>query len=260
MTTTERQVRPWGVEIETPAVAQLHHHLAEYDWTFTIDQSVNREDCECDCESCRHSCNCPNCYWDEDDNEHCDDCSPNEAQSPIMTTATFSQDVRNLLINLASNDYETGQNGGHIHVNAPDLNARQIGTLQRVWHKIPELMPELVGRDYNHYASDNRPEVMEGQKKITERYSAINCANWYAQSVNGEIRVLDELVSKYNTRRKWTIEFRQFDNNANPYTIEERAQICRALVDYIADNRPIYWLERAETARELLDLLEPEKH
>lgn len=254
-------VRPYGVEIETPEVAQVVSYIYEAGGNVTIDGSVNQNDCECDCEQCAHSCNCERCDITNgyESNECCGDCTANEAQTPIQYEAKLSPKIRHALEMLHDINTEDLENGGHIHVNAPDLTAKQGGMLQIVWHKVAELFADLIGREPNGYCELRTPARNFGEVFDGERMNAVNLTNvaryWNTDGVNQY-----DHNGAQDTRHRWSVEFRQFASTANPDTIEKRAQLCRALVDYIINGGAPYWIMRAETADELAEVLDLANH
>lgn len=250
-------VRPYSVEIETPEIAQLASTLESAGITLDRDGSVTEPDCYCDCDECEHSCDCRNCDITNgyDSPNHCGDCVANECQVPKIITAKLPGRIREALEELHEINTEDLENGGHIHINAPDLTTAQANALQRVWTKVDELLrDELIHRAPFHYCE--LVERNQTEPNTTDRNLAVNLTNWDNHRQRAEAMNAD----KFSTTYKWTVEFRQFASTANPELIERRAQLCRALVDYIADNRPTYWLFRAQTAEELLSVLEVERH
>lgn len=254
-------VRPYGIEIESPEVAAVIRTLQDANFGLTIDGSVTSPDCECDCDSCEHSCNCEHCSITNgyDDPEHCGDCQANECQTPIQYEPQLTERVRRALVELHDINSEDLENGGHIHINAPDLTAKQGGLLQTVWFRVAELYAELIGREPNGYCELRTPAKNYGEQFDGERMNAVNLTN-VARFWNGEG------VNDYNhngtqdTSRKWTVEFRQFASTADPEIIERRAQLCRALVDYIISGGAPYWILRAETAEELAEVIDLANH
>jgi hypothetical protein len=102
----------------------------------------------------------------------------------------------------------------------------------KLWRKVNELLPELIGRDENRYAELNGERDFEdllGEHPQAERYRAVNALNWVQNKTEG---------------RKTTLEFRQFAGTLDPQLIAARGYLCRALVEYAKASKPIYWLIR----------------
>lgn len=254
---TGRVTRRYGFEIETPQVARYASQLADAGFEITVDGSVSTEDCDCDCSYCSHDCDCSNCGFDSWDLEHCGICEANEASSPVCYTPKPAVGMRALEY-LHESNREDMENGGHIHVEARDLSAVQVAAVMKAWRKIYELLPDLVGRDYNQWAN----EMTEDNQKWGEaKHIAVNATmiSGYRAHLESGKYDLNPYGQPTDTLRT-TIEFRQFASTAHAPIIYARASVCRALVDYIADNRGLYYLLCAESAEELLDLLQPERH
>lgn len=249
-------VRPWGVEIETPAVNDVTRTLDRANFGYSYDSSVTETDCRCDCSDCEHNCDCEHCdiSYGYSELQHCGTCQANEAQSPIMLTALFNREQSRALLAIYENDTEEGDNGGHIHVNAIDLTARQVSAVQRSWHYIREHLTDLIGRENPYYAGDNFS--VDPTELHKERNSAVNVCPWYWATNKGTSQPL----SRDNIDTKSTLEFREFASTANRSLIEARASVCRALVDYIASGQATYWLHNATSAEEVLEILQPLKH
>ena len=274
---SDSYVRRWGVEIEHPDVSLFSNGQLER-WARVYDNSVRQNDCECECEACVHDCNCNQCEitngWGSED--HCEDCTANEASSPVMLKQRFSDWERRELAELQER-FEMEDHhlwGGHIHVEARDLTIPQIGAVQKVYLRVYDILGErLTGRDFIvQFAEDYRN--MNERERFAERMLAVNVTNvvrwlgWNDTPVTiGEHPDYPEFQDTNPTgpmssrdERKSTIEFRHFQSIADPDIIEARASICRAIVDYVASGSALYWLLRCETKEQLFDLLQPELH
>ena len=265
------EVRRWGVEIESPHVAKIGHNLDS--WDLHNDESVEDPDCECQCDECYHSCDCGNCQitngWQEVD--HCGDCMSNEASSPVLWHNRFDTETRETLahIEVIVNQTMAENEGGHIHIEARDLNLSQIGQVQKGYLKLVDLLGwKFIGREFCHFAK-NFSEWDESDR-LSERYCAVNATNlvrygsfgfktWADDPDRQELRSLNPKGEKTDYY-KTTLEFRQFATTSDPELIEARASILRALVDYFANGGAWYWFAKCQTAEALFDLLQPQHH
>ena len=243
---TEEPCRRWSYEIEASNLGAVSADLQNLGLNTNHDPSVTDADnCECDCDSCNHSCDCDNCSitngWD--DPSHCGDCSDTEtapsSNQPVLTThdGTRLTQATRLLSRVAEIDDTCG---GHIHVNAIDLSAQQVASVMRMWSAGARLLPELIGRDYNHYAEAmTEADIKDilSEYASAERYRAVNALNWVQNKTEGT---------------KTTLEFRQFAGTLDPQVIVARGYLCRALVEHAKANRPIYWVVTATAPEALL--------
>ncbi len=254
---TGQVTRRYGYEIETPQVARYASDIADAGFEITVDGSVDTEGCDCGCSYCSHACDCPNCGFDSWDLEHCGICEANEASSPVCYTPKPAIGL-GVLSDLHEINRQDMDNGGHIHIEARDLSAAQVAAVMKAWRKIYELLPDLVGRDYNQWAG----EMTEDNQKWGEaKHIAVNARmiSYYRESLATGSYNLSPYGQPTDSLRT-TIEFRQFASTAHAPTIYARASVCRALVDYMAENRGLYYLLKVESASELLELLQPERH
>jgi hypothetical protein len=110
----------------------------------------------------------------------------------------------------------------------------------KLWRKVNDLLPELIGREENRYAELNTERDFDdllGEYPQAERYRAVNALNWLQNKTEG---------------RKTTIEFRQFAGTLDPQLIVARGYLCRALVEYAKASKPIYWLIRETDSKRFL--------
>jgi hypothetical protein len=265
---SQPDTRRWGFEIETPEVGALAYALDDNGFRVYHDGSVTAPDCECECNSCAHSCNCEHCQINDYGLDHCGECQANEAASPVNFKPSPDHQ-REVLDQLHAYNTEDLENGGHIHIEGRDLTIRQMLQIGKYWGKVAQLLPDLVGRDYcEDYAQDARewPE----SERLGVRMVAVNFTNLVSWNSRGEQvnRYSAEEARSLNRNPKGaptdtyksTVEFRQFASTAHAPTIYARAAVCRALVDYFASGQPAYWIARATTAEELLEALQPESH
>lgn len=269
--TEDIETRRWGVEIESPYISKIASELPA--WDTHRDESVDEPECECECEECLHSCDCPSCDitngWGEVD--HCGTCTSNEASSPVLYMNTLPQGDRETLHSIADRVDNRGEDneGGHIHIEARDLTLAQVALIQKAYLHLARIMGErFTGRDFCHYARDYRDYSEDD--RLGERYCAVNATNlirysgytWKTWADDADRRELSTMNPKGapSDTYKSTLEFRQFATTATPAIIEARASLLRALVDYFADGGAWYWFSKADTAEAMIDLLRPQFH
>lgn len=268
----DTDTRRWGVEIESPEVGRVAYMFEDEGWHIHRDESVTTPDCDCDCESCQHSCDCDRCDIRNgyDYPDHCDNCQSNETASPVKYRQQFTESERDALAELHRYNTEDMENGGHIHIEARDLTIQQVGLVMKGYLKLEAIFGNsLTGREFNHYAR-NFSEWDENDK-LAERYCAVNATNLVRWNrYGGGFRTWaddpDRPAINQNPKGapmdtwKTTLEFRQFASTARAEVIEARASMMRALVDYFAQGGAWYWLARCETKTQVLELLEPTNH
>jgi hypothetical protein len=238
--------RRWSYEIE--AVALGSASIGDLGFNTHQDSSVTDDGCECDCGDCAHSCDCDHCDITNGYNEldHCGDCGDTEAaptdSSPVVTTHDLGRLDEAMKRLNRSSAYIDDTCGGHIHIDASDLSAQQVATTMKLWRKVEELLPELIGRSSNHFAesmTDWDMAAITGEHKTAERYKAVNALNWLNYTEGG-----------YNA--KPTLEFRQFAGSLDMGTLVARGYLCRALVEHAKSGKAIYWLMSATSGKALL--------
>jgi len=255
---TGRVTRRYGFEIESPQVARFAGDFLNASFELSADPSVDAEECECECSDCNHTCNCSNCGFDNWDMPHCEMCTATEASSPVCYTPkpALGLDAMRDLHRYNSEDME---NGGHIHVEGRDLSVVQLAGVMKAWRKIWELLPDLVGREPNQWCEEM---TEENQNWGHAKHVAVNVSgvNYYRETIRAKGIDTNPYGPLTTDTYRSTIEFRQFASTAHAPIIYARASVCRALVDYMAENRGLYYLLKAESASELLELLQPERH
>ena len=243
--------RRWSYEIEAVGLGGASYALQNLGFDTHNDPSItDADECQCDCGDCQHSCDCDNCSitngWDSE--PHCSECSDTEAAPSDYRPVKDTHDTDRLAeacqaLRRAGADIDDTC-GGHVHVDAQDLSAQQVAKVMKLWRKVEEFFPDLIGREANRYAEEITERDLEditAEYPSAERYRAVNALNW----INGR-----------HSGRKATIEFRQFAGTLDPQVIIARGYICRALVEYAKSDRPVYWLlaSSATPERFLADL------
>lgn len=248
--------RRWSYEIETVSIREVADKLNNLGFATHHDASVqdeygNEAECECDCEDCQHSCDCNNCSIADYDQDHCGNCQSTEAapsdHKPVLTTKDGERLAKAswLLADADVND----TTGNHVHVNADDLTAKQIAQVMKIWHRVQTLLMPLIGRSYCNYAKEigaYEIETTEGGR-TSDRYLSVN--------PQGAINNIERLAMGYGRGHKTTIEFRQFAGTTDAGLIIARGYLARALVEYARKDIAPYWLNRCETAEQLLNEL-----
>ncbi len=254
-----KDCRRFGVEIETPHASKIEADGFDK----THDPSVADSDCECDCDSCNHSCDCGNCSITNgyDDNEHCGDCTANElallysygtrtdGQGAIERTCKELQEVDSD----HTDHYRGHPYGGHIHTEARDLTPRQVASVMRLYNKAEALYPaEFFGRETNDYCSAIGKYAMDMTSNGCEidRMSAINTQNYFAYRYQLQRGYINE-QSKF----KSTLEFRQFASTNDWKMTLTRVAFCIALVEFAKNNSAIYWALRSTTWQEFAKVI-----
>lgn len=255
LNTPDAPCRRWSYEIEAVNLGNASDTLQNLGFDTHCDPSITSDSCECSCEACVHECDCSNCSiangWD--DPEHCGDCSDTEAAPSDHKPVTTTHDAERLAPAIAAleraGSYVDDTCGGHIHIDASDLSARQVATVMRIWNKAQELLPTVVGRTENHYAELSTAEEIEAvadsdnteRYYAPERYRAVNALNWF-----------NARHSSRENPTKFTLEFRQFSGELDAPLIIARGFLCRAIVEHAKSNRANLWLLGATDAVQFL--------
>jgi hypothetical protein len=113
------------------------------------------------------------------------------------------------------------------------------------------------GDGYNSHArQDDIEEIANG--RVFGRFSVnpVGVINYLSRDES------DRTDSRLDpsAREKATIEFRAMRYTTNPELMKARVALARAIVDYVKDNKPTYWLLRSESLAEILEELEIYKH
>lgn len=259
-----QEVRRWGFEIESPQVGETRAELSWRDLDgldFCSDGSLSGSECECDCSDCSyHECNCSNCESYNDDPDHCSGCSTNEvcSERPVTTASLRRWEV--FLDRLAKNwrpVEEYGENwGGHLHIEARDLDKRQAVAVVAIGERLFTLAPEWFSGGRDGY---NEPQDRERLRRIatdpeTSFYNT-NRATWVSVYNLRQLAPESYQVGDPADGRKSTIEFRAFRSTPDRELIEFRALVCRKVVEFAKANRSIYWATSAKTFDQLLEVL-----
>lgn len=257
---TDEQVRRWGWEIESPVVGEVKASLSwrEIDGLeFCSDGSLSGGECECDCRDCTyHECNCDNCENYNSDPDHCGECSTNEVCSrEPMTTPTL--DRWDLFLGRLAGHWVSVENygenwGGHLHIEARDLDRRQAGAVVIAGEKLFEIAPEwFTGEEDNYNAKQRRDTLTLFQREEVDGYHT-NRGSWVSVHNLRSAKPEAYQVGDKFDHRKTTIEFRRFRSTPDRRLIEFRALVCRKLVEYVKTNKVTYWLTRSQTFDEFL--------
>ena len=278
--TSLRTVRYWGLEIEHPEAGNYAHHLGNLVRESHQDETVPRVSGKCYCDTCNHSCDCGQCQVRY---RQCDHAGNTEVtlnpslhswHSEIMTywnglVATghkprHFEDYCNECESANCDPYDCDTSdktswGLHTHVDARDLSLRNVASVMRLAGALFQRFESAFGVDhYNSHATESDIEDM------LERGST-----WGRSSVNpsGVLRYLNQheadrsdLNETPNPHEKATIEFRQFRWTEDRHLVEARVATARAIVDYVADGKPIFWLARETDLAKALTELEIWKH
>jgi hypothetical protein len=245
----EQPTRRWSFEIEANDAGSATYDLTCLGMDAHNDSSVST-DCECECDECVHSCDCPNCRISNgyEELDHCGDCSNTEFapdnDNPV-TTSTWNGKIERACQYIEAVGGRTDSDtGGHLHVDGTGLTARKVATTIRIWRKVAELLPDLIGRGYCNFAEEITDSELQAFEQLPlytgERYRAIN-----ANNLSGQFRGRAE-------NYKNTLEFRQFAGTLDYRQIIARGYLCRAIVEKAIRNDGIYWVLRCTTAEQLL--------
>jgi len=296
--TSGRIVRYWGSEFEHPRAGMYARKLGSHFLEAKDDSTVSHwgGDNACTCPTCGHSCNCPTCNYRQ--GGRCSDSQNNEVTMRPYNRA-YNADIADYIEHLTetqedcnaenyadycnscgdciedqdgycydceqtSYDEDGGMEnwGFHTHVDARDLNIRQIGTAVRIATYAMKKWAHVFGADedtYNMQATDGEITALQNEGTVYGR-PAINAS--------GIIRYLNEYreadrqdPSEYPlVSQKATIEFRSFRHTDFSGLHFARVAFARAVVDYAKAGKPAFWLLRENDFGKFLDELEIGKH
>jgi len=280
------RVRFWGAEFEHPEAGNHAHHLDGTVHEAKHDSTIPTGSGNCECQACNHSCDCSEC----DRSSRYTYCS-NRANNEVATKPTDRDWGRHLTdyiealdkTGLSPEDYrywcgdcdetdcgcdedysdDLSNWGFHTHIDARDLNFRQVASVVRLGTAIMRNFPVVFGSDddgYNHH-HQNEEELQELATK----------GEWRGQrpSVNpaGVVRYLSleesDRQDPYDypsSSQKATIEFRTFRYTDNPELHSARVATARAIVDYVKSGQPLFYLIRERNFQLVLEALEISKH
>lgn len=243
----ETSTRRWSFEIESNDSGSATYELECLGMDAHNDGSVST-DCDCDCSECEHNCDCDNCSISQgyDSVNHCGNCLNNEFapdNSHPVITSTWQGKIEQACEYIQNAGGRTDSDtGGHIHVDGTGITPAKGATIIRIWRKVAELLPDLIGRGYCSFADEISDYELERiqQGSTGERYRAVNLNN-----LGGQFR---GRADNY----KNTVEFRQFAGTLDHRQIIARGYLCRAIVEMAISNQGIYWVLRCTTAEQLL--------
>lgn len=250
--------RRWGFEIENREWNRYANDLERSGFSLHTDSSLEYE-CQCDCDSCEHDCNCSNCDITEGyrDPDHCEEsaCIGNELVSPVYYEPSPSklkkvEEYGDLLSSYSWNDDNAGM---HIHIEARDLSVSQAQNLLTIWNRFVRLSEQdyfgFFGRHPNNYCRKMDKKLHQASDKMQQvNFQNVFSFDGWAGIVEPKNRPVH--TSPYGVQcdtYKTTVEFRGFAPTYHAKVIEERARFCRAVVEYVAQGLPPYWLLRHKT-------------
>lgn len=244
---SEKVVRRWSFEIEANRLGACFYELQELGFDTKNDGSVNYTWDGCDCDTCQHSCDCEHCEYSNGwDTEPCEDSQATEASPNRLnkiTTADWEGKIRKACQILERSCADVDEStGGHIHIDAGEMTNRQLANVMRVWDKIQDTFPELVGRTYSE--AEGYADRIESDH-ISE---AENGRAYNRPSVN----ITNAINHRTATHYKNTIEFRQFSGTLDAEMIMARGLLCRRLVEHAEANLPLYYILNATSPDQIL--------
>jgi len=162
-----------------------------------------------------------------------------------------------------SNDIsEQSQDWGfHTHIDARDLTIRQVGSVVRLGTYAMKQWGNAFGADtdgYNPHATDN--EIEHNSNGEWRSRCGVNATPILAYFKNYQEADRQDPTDYPNTSRKATIEFRNFRATDNGILHLSRVAVARAIVDYVVEGKPVFWLLRETDLEKFLTELEVWKH
>ena len=271
--------RFWGTEIEHPRAGQFLRKLIDLDIfetkedpTVTPALSPNR----CECRECSHSCDCNQCQYNR---AQCRASQMNEvalAPSTLAKPRGFEEYCAELTEEV--DDYETlfcedcesdldgvresEQNWGfHTHIDARDLTLRQVGSVVRLGTYAMKQFANAFGADqdsYNSHATEDEIErVGTGEYRQRPSVNASPILTFFSRYQEAD---RPDPSGRPEPSHKATIEFRSFRATDSGLLHLSRVAVARAIVDYIAEGKPVFWLLREPDLEKFLTELEVWKH
>jgi hypothetical protein len=277
------QVRYWGTEFEHPEAGNQAFRIIPLVHEAKHDQTIPQAQGSCGCDNCNHSCNCSQCShrtnW-------CSLASHTEIATIPMNypwdsalhayikalgdTGLNPSDYQSWC-NSCESDYcdcdedesysEDYSNWGfHTHVDARDLTMRQVASVMRLATSIMSKHPEAFGVD--NYSSPARETDIALLAVRSEWHSGRPTVNptgiiYFKTRIHESDQILEGTP---RAEQKGTIEFRQFRYTANPELHRARVAFARAVVDYVAEGKPLFYLLREKSLAKSLEALEINNH
>ena len=280
------RVRFWGAEFEHPEAGNHAHHLNDTLFEAKNDSTIPRGSGDCSCQLCNHSCDCSECdrssRFTSCDNRGLNEVTTkptnrdwghhlNDYIEALGETGLSPEDFRYWCGDCEDTDCGCDEDysedlsnwGFHTHIDARDLNFREVASVVRLGTAIMRNFPEVFGSDddeYNHH-HQNEEELHELATKGDWRGSR--------PSVNpsGVIRYLSLEESdrqdpyEYpSSSQKATIEFRTFRYTDDPKLHSARVATARSIVDYVKSGKPLFYLIRERNFERVLEALEINRH
>lgn len=251
--------RRYGFEIENSELSQHAYEIEREGFRLSQDSSVDY-DCNCDCDTCEHVCDCEHCTYNDYDQDHCGDgaCGGNELVSPTLwenlneSQTAILESLSDSLGDYSKRDPHAGM---HIHIEARDINLHQARNLLVIWqHFIRNIDKDadFRGRAENQYCRENNARRLSanGDKMLQINFRNIFEFDSYAEIVEERPylkRINQSPYGEPTDKDKTTIEFRGFSQTFDPAIIEARTKLCRYLVEWVANDIPSYWLIKERT-------------
>jgi hypothetical protein len=284
------KVRYWGTEIEHPRAGQFLGKLIENEiYETKTDPTVAEamEPNQCQCNQCAHDCNCNQCAYRRN---RCSASTHNEialAPCRLPNPRGFAdyceqltetpKDYANFWCesceydseeeychNCGDDGYtiEQEQNWGfHTHIDARDLTLRQVASVVRLGTYAMKQWANAFGADidtYNSHASEQEIERnAEGDWGERPSVNATPILNYIRRYHEADRQ---DPADYPNTSAKATIEFRSFRATDNGVLHLSRVATARAMVDYVASGKPLFWLLRETDFEKFLTELEIWNH
>ena len=285
-------VRYWGTEIEHPRAGQfltklIDNTVFETKTDPTVKDADNWGDNKCECRECAHDCGCNQCQANR---SQCRASGHNEValmpcliakprgfveyvecltESPTDYEDYFCHNCEcecddGWCENCESGDDvgESEQNWGfHTHIDARDLTLRQVGSVVRLGTYAMKQFPNAFGADedtYNSHATgDEIQRIGEGEFRQRPSVNASGILNYLARYQEAD---REDPKGRPTTSLKATVEFRSFRSTDHGILHLSRVATARAIVDYIAEGKPVFWLLRERDLEKFLTELEIWKH
>jgi hypothetical protein len=279
-------VRYWATEFEHPHAGNRWQFMRGLINEVKHDSTVPSVGEDCSCEDCAHDCNCRNCQqkyrtcsnagkqeltmipydraWSHQIGSYIEALAETEIQPDDFSEWCGYHESNQCEYEGEDTDYCESEDrsswGFHTHLDARDLTIRQVATASRLLTAFLSRFEDAFGFDYynTNLEESDLERVAEG--KLPWGRARVNPAPIIRYFAEYQEADREDPSGAPRASAKATIEIRQLRYTDNPRLHEARVAFCRAVLDYVAENKPVFYLIRETDLAKVCQELEIGKH